>query len=51
MTTLFPAAATELPKSSRAAGVDRKTFYALLKRGRESQGGESIPQEDAETEE
>jgi two-component system response regulator AtoC len=30
--------------AARAAGVDRKTFYALLKREREQQGGDSIPQ-------
>lgn len=30
--------------AARAAGVDRKTFYALLKSDREEQGGESIPQ-------
>jgi DNA-binding NtrC family response regulator len=30
--------------AAREAGVDRKTFYALLKREREQQGGESIPQ-------
>ena len=30
--------------AAREAGVDRKTFYALLKRDRELQGGESIPQ-------
>ncbi len=30
--------------AAREAGVDRKTFYALLKRDREQQAGESIPQ-------
>ena len=30
--------------AARAAGVDRKTFYALLKSDRESNGGESYPQ-------
>jgi len=30
--------------AAREAGVDRKTFYALLKREREAQGGESNPQ-------
>ena len=30
--------------AAREAGVDRKTFYALLKREREPQAGESIPQ-------
>ncbi len=29
--------------AAREAGVDRKTFYALLKRERDPQGGESIP--------
>jgi two-component system, NtrC family, response regulator AtoC len=29
--------------AAREAGVDRKTFYALLKREREPQNGESIP--------
>ncbi len=33
-----------LSAASREAGVDRKTFYALLKRAREHQSGESIPQ-------
>jgi DNA-binding NtrC family response regulator len=33
-----------LSAASREAGVDRKTFYALLKREREQQPGESIPQ-------
>lgn len=32
--------------AARQAGVDRKTFYALLKREREPQSGESIPQVD-----
>jgi DNA-binding NtrC family response regulator len=30
--------------AAREAGVDRKTFYTLLKREREQQPGESIPQ-------
>ena len=30
--------------AAREAGVDRKTFYALLKREKEPQTGESIPQ-------
>jgi two-component system response regulator GlrR len=30
--------------AAREAGVDRKTFYALLKREKEQQIGESIPQ-------
>jgi DNA-binding NtrC family response regulator len=30
--------------AAREAGVDRKTFYALLKRERESESGDSIPQ-------
>jgi DNA-binding NtrC family response regulator len=30
--------------AAREAGVDRKTFYTLLKREREQQSGESIPQ-------
>jgi DNA-binding NtrC family response regulator len=34
--------------AAREAGVDRKTFYALLKREREQQVGESIPQESSE---
>jgi DNA-binding NtrC family response regulator len=34
--------------AAREAGVDRKTFYALLKRERDSQGGESNPQEERE---
>lgn len=33
-----------LSAAAREAGVDRKTFYALLKRGGDPQGGESIPQ-------
>jgi two-component system, NtrC family, response regulator AtoC len=32
--------------AAREAGVDRKTFYLLLKREREARGGESIPQAD-----
>lgn len=35
--------------AARQAGVDRKTFYALLKREREPQPGESIPQVDAKS--
>jgi two-component system response regulator AtoC len=34
--------------AAREAGVDRKTFYALLKRDREQQVGESIPQDGLE---
>jgi transcriptional regulator of acetoin/glycerol metabolism len=30
--------------AAREAGVDRKTFYSLLKRDREQEGDESIPQ-------
>jgi DNA-binding NtrC family response regulator len=30
--------------AAREAGVDRKTFYALLKREKELQAGEPIPQ-------
>jgi DNA-binding NtrC family response regulator len=30
--------------AAREAGVDRKTFYALLKREKEEPDGESIPQ-------
>ena len=30
--------------AAREAGVDRKTFYALLKREKEQQGGDPIPQ-------
>jgi two-component system response regulator AtoC len=37
--------------AARAAGVDRKTFYALLKRERKSEGEESIPQSAMEVEE
>ena len=37
--------------AARAAGVDRKTFYALLKRNREQLPGESTPQFGLETEE
>lgn len=37
--------------AARAAGVDRKTFYALLKRERDSQGEESIPQSAPDVEE
>jgi DNA-binding NtrC family response regulator len=32
--------------AAREAGVDRKTFYSLLKREKDSQGGEPIPQND-----
>ncbi len=35
--------------AARAAGVDRKTFYTLLRRDRELQSGESVPRIDAET--
>ena len=35
--------------AAREAGVDRKTFYALLKRDREQQVGESIPQDGSES--
>ncbi len=35
--------------AAREAGVDRKTFYALLKRERELPGGESIPQATADS--
>jgi transcriptional regulator with PAS, ATPase and Fis domain len=34
--------------AAREAGVDRKTFYALLKRDRECPAGESIPQSGAD---
>jgi DNA-binding NtrC family response regulator len=34
--------------AAREAGVDRKTFYALLKRDKDQQGGESIPQMETE---
>lgn len=37
-----------LSAAARAAGVDRKTFYSLLKRERDLQTGESIPQFEAE---
>jgi DNA-binding NtrC family response regulator len=33
-----------LSAAARAAGVDRKTFYALLRREKEQLPGESIPQ-------
>lgn len=36
--------------AAREAGVDRKTFYALLKRERDAQSGESNPQPQLETE-
>jgi DNA-binding NtrC family response regulator len=35
--------------AAREAGVDRKTFYALLKREREQTGGEFIPQSQADS--
>ncbi len=35
--------------AAREAGVDRKTFYSLLKRDKEQQAGESIPQSELET--
>ena len=35
--------------AARAAGVDRKTFYTLLKRGRDPQPGELIPQQELES--
>jgi len=35
--------------AAREAGVDRKTFYALLKRDRDQQCGESIPQDEMES--
>jgi DNA-binding NtrC family response regulator len=35
--------------AAREAGVDRKTFYALLKREREFQAGEPIPQSTSES--
>jgi DNA-binding NtrC family response regulator len=35
--------------AARDAGVDRKTFYTLLKRDKEQQPGDSIPQSDAES--
>jgi two-component system response regulator AtoC len=35
--------------AAREAGVDRKTFYALLKRDKDPQGGESIPQGELES--
>jgi len=37
--------------AAREAGVDRKTFYALLKRDRDQQTGESIPHSDLADEE
>ena len=37
--------------AAREAGVDRKTFYCLLRRDREQQGDESIPQTGSEGEE
>jgi two-component system response regulator HydG len=35
--------------AAREAGVDRKTLYALLKRERDQQYGESIPQDELES--
>ncbi len=35
--------------AAREAGVDRKTFYSLLKRDRDQQIGESIPQSESES--
>jgi DNA-binding NtrC family response regulator len=35
--------------AAREAGVDRKTFYALLKRDREQNPGESVPQGEPES--
>jgi DNA-binding NtrC family response regulator len=35
--------------AAREAGVDRKTFYALLRREKEQQTGESIPQMEPES--
>jgi DNA-binding NtrC family response regulator len=35
--------------AAREAGVDRKTFYALIKREREQQDGESIPHSQSES--
>ncbi len=35
--------------AAREAGVDRKTFYALLKRERDAQSGDSIPQSELDT--
>jgi DNA-binding NtrC family response regulator len=35
--------------AAREAGVDRKTFYVLLKREREALGGESVPQVEPES--
>lgn len=35
--------------AAREAGVDRKTFYALLKRDKDQQVGESYPQPDGES--
>ena len=37
-----------LSAAAREAGVDRKTFYALLRREKEQQAGESIPQMEPE---
>ena len=35
--------------AAREAGVDRKTFYTLLKRERDQHSGESIPQIERES--
>ncbi len=35
--------------AAREAGVDRKTFYTLLKRDRDAQNGESIPRNGSES--
>ena len=35
--------------AARAAGVDRKTFYTLLKRSRDPRAGELIPQQELES--
>ena len=37
-----------LSAAAREAGVDRKTFYSLLRREKEQQPGESIPQSELE---
>ena len=34
--------------AAREAGIDRKTFYTLLRRDREASAGEFIPQFDSE---
>jgi DNA-binding NtrC family response regulator len=38
-----------LSAAAREAGVDRKTFYTLLRREKEQYPGESIPQMEQET--